>query len=402
MTTTWILHMDIDAFFASVEKVRNPRLIGKPVIVGSGVIASCCYTARRRGLSAGMSLKEARRCCPDVIILAGNQPVYRAFAERVWEICHDFTPAVESLLDDAYLDITGSQWLYGSPRRLGMLLRQRVRQETGLTVTAGVGSSRVVARLASAGAKPNGLGWVEPGAEAAFLADLPVAKLPGVGRKRASILHKLNVHTIGALRALPLGALEQLFGAQGAALYERARGRDSQVLTTREIPRTLSRETSFHADTTDRCEIEGMLYYLIERAMKTLRQLHLTVKTLAVKIRYGDGVFDKRSRRLAQPTRSDSLAFEQARSLLETIHTRRVALHGIGVALSGLALAGAVQQELFADPGRRFHDDLYPALDAVRQKYGYRALVAGPSIHLLNRLPQDDHGFVLRTPSLTK
>jgi DNA polymerase-4 len=385
-----------------VEKVRNPRLIGRPVAVGSGVIASCCYTARRRGLSAGMSLREARRCCPEVIILAGNQPVYQAFAERVWEICHDFTPAVDTLLDDAYLDITGSQWLYGSPRRLGTLLRRRVRQATGLTVTAGVGRSRVVARLASAGAKPNGLGWVAPGEEAAFLADLPVARLPGIGRKRAAVLHKLNIHTIGALRALSLDALEQLFGAHGAALYERARGRDSQVLNPREIPRTLSRETSFHAHTTDRCEIEAMLYYLTERAMKTLRQLRLVVKTLGVKIRYSDGVFDHMSRRLTLPTQSDALAFERARFLLERLHTRRVALHGIGVTLSGLAVAGDVQYELFSEPERRFREDLYPALDAVRQKYGYRALVAGPSIDLLNRLPQDDHGFVLRTPSLTK
>ena len=114
MTQRWIMHLDIDAFFASIEKVRNPHLIGKPVIVGSGVIASCCYTARRHGLSAGMNLSEARRICPQVIILAGNYPVYKAFAERIWEICHDITPAVDTLLDDAYLDLTGVTRLYGS------------------------------------------------------------------------------------------------------------------------------------------------------------------------------------------------------------------------------------------------------------------------------------------------
>ena len=278
MTQRWIMHLDIDAFFASIEKVRNPHLIGKPVIVGSGVIASCCYTARRHGLSAGMNLSEARRICPQVIILAGNYPVYKAFAERIWEICHDITPAVDTLLDDAYLDLTGVTRLYGSLLQMAQKLQAHIREVTGLAVTLGLGTSRTVARLASAAGKPNGVRLVEAGSERAFLADLPVEKLPGVGRKRAEILHKLNIHTIGALADLPAGSLEQIFGATGTALYEYSRGRDSQVLNANEIPRTISRETSFHADTIDRSKIEAMLYYLTERAMKTLRELELLTK----------------------------------------------------------------------------------------------------------------------------
>ena len=401
MAQRWIMHLDIDAFFASIEKVRNPHLIGKPVIVGSGVIASCCYTARRHGLSAGMNLSEARRTCPQVIILAGNYPVYKAFAERIWEICHDITPAVDTLLDDAYLDLTGVTRLYGSLLQMAQKLQAHIRQVTGLAVTLGLGTSRTVAQLASAAGKPNGVRLVEAGTERAFLADLPVEKLPGVGRKRAEILHKLNIHTIGALGNLPAGSLEQIFGANGTALYERSQGRDSQVLNANEIPRTISRETSFHADTIDRSEIEAMLYYLTERAMKTLRELELLTKTVTVKIRYSDGPGDKSAARLPQATALDSEAFDQAMRLLNRLYTRRVALHGVGVVLSNFSLAAAEQPGLF-DYNDRNRIDLYIALDAIRQKHGYRALVAGQSIQLLNHLPQDVQGFVLRTPSLTK
>ena len=397
-----IMHLDIDAFFASIEKRRNPRLIGKPVIVGAGVIASCCYTARKYGLSAGMSLRQARRRCPDVVILEGNYHVYKAFSDRIWQTCHDFTPAVDTLLDDAYLDLSGSQRLHGPPQRIGQRLRERVRQETGLSVTVGLGSSRVVARLASAGAKPDGYCYVEPGTEQDFLEALSVRKLPGVGYKRAGILQKLNVHTIGALSRLPCWSLEQLFGANGTALHERAQGRDSQVLDKREIPRTISRETSFHAHTTDHSEIEAMLYYLTERAMKTLRELQLLTGILTVKIRYGDGMGDKRAQRLPQPTDSDSEAFTHTQRLLERLYTRRVALHNIGVVLAGLSVPGPVQAELFEPAKQHDQRKVYRALDAIRQQHGYRAIVAGPSVALLNHLPQDDHGFILRTPSLTK
>ncbi len=397
-----IMHLDIDAFFASVEQVRNPRLAGKPVIVGSGVIASCSYEARRFGLYAGMSLAAARKRCPGAVILAGDYQVYRSFAEKLWEVCRRFTPTMETLLDDAYLDLSGSEKLHGNYELLARRLKACIYRETGLTVSMGLATSRTVARMASASGKPNGLVVVPPGKEMDFIRDLPVDKLPGGGHATYAVLTKLNVTTIGALSNLPRWSLEALFGANGCALFERAHGRDSHVLSPSEAPQSISRETSFHKDTTETDEIEGMLYYLTERAMKTLRELGLLARTVAVKIRYSDSTGDASSRSLPEATALDSEAFQLARQLLWRLYCRRVSLHNLGITLSNFTLADKKQPELFNYENRLKLEGLYQVLDEVRRRFGYGAIVAGKSIELLKKLPRNDHGFILRTPSLTK
>ncbi|MHC4663061.1 MAG: DNA polymerase Y family protein [Planctomycetota bacterium] len=397
-----ILHLDIDAFFASVEQIRNPKLREKPVIVGNGCIASCSYEARKSGLYAGQGLSEARQACPGVVILDGNYSVYRCFADRVWEICRDFSPDIDTFLDDAYLDLTGSGRVHGGMLGAGNMLKERIRRETGLSVTCGIGPSRVVARMASKAGKPDGLTLVEPGESRSFLAGFPVGDLPGVGWKSGQVLRKLNVETVGELQALPREGLQSLFGALGLAIYERARGRDSMVITGREIPKSISRETAFHRETTNPDESEGMLYYLTERIGSTLRSLGCAARNVRVKIGYSDGVHDRASRSLPEPSDRDGDLYEAALAVLRKIHSRRVALYRIGIRVSRIAPAARLQRMLFENARDRLSESLLLAVDTVRNRYGFSALVAGNSLNLLGKLKQDSYGYVLRTPSLTK
>jgi DNA polymerase-4 len=397
-----IAHVDIDAFFASVEQVRNPRLAGKPVIVGNGVVASCSYEARKFGCRAAMSLRKARQLCPQAIVLDGDHNVYVAFAEQVWEILAGFSPGMETLLDDAYLDLAGTERLNGPPGEMARRLKALVRERTGLTATCGIASSRVVARMASASGKPDGLVVVPPGGEEAFLRDKPVEKLPGVGPATAEVLRRLNLATLGQIAALPPGSLEAILGKVGSALHERAQGRDSRVVGRSEIPKSVSRESAFHVETCDRREIEAMLYYLTERAARTLRDLGVAAKTVSVKVRMSDFTGETASRSLAHASDQDDELYGLARGLLSAACTRRVSLRGVGVVLSNIRAAGELQPDLFDGGARVRRARLYRTLDEVRRRYGYGALIAGRSFELVDRLEKNDHGFVLRTPSLTK
>ncbi len=339
----WIAHVDIDAFFASVEQIRDPQLRGRPVAVGYGVVASCSYEARARGCTTAMRLSEARRVCPELVVLDGHQPMYRAFAERVFDECRRFSPELQTFLDEAVLDLTGTERLWGHPLRVADTLRRRVRKATGLAVTVGVGSNRMMARLATKRAKPDGMGIVEPGQEAAHLTPLPIEELPGVGHATAERLRALNVTTVGALRTFSREHLVALFGVRGEALHERAHGRDSRVVHEAEIPRSISRETAFHEATSDPEEHRAMLHYLTERAARTARSLGIAARTLAVKVRYADDVSEEVRHTFREGVAVDSRLFTAAVRLLERAHTRRVALHLVGIALSNFVPDAAEQ-----------------------------------------------------------
>jgi DNA polymerase-4 len=398
-----IAHVDIDAFFASVEQRLVPALRGRPVAVGSGCIASCSYEARRLGLHAGMSLGRARQLCPALVVLPGSQGIYRCFAAEIWEICRDFAAGIETHLDDAYLDLSGMERIYPDPPAAFERLRARVRAETGLAVTVGLGPNRMIARLAGKAAKPDGLRMVRAAEVEGFLLDRPVADLPGIGPRHAELLRRLNVRTIRELQALPEGALAALFGKLGLAFYERARGRDSRPVHAREIPRTISRETTFHRETSDPVEIRAMLHYLVERAMKAVRELGLGARIVGLGLRYCDYRSADGARRLAAPTDLEGPVYAAVLELLPGLHARRVALRHVGVALSGLALRDESQLLLFAPAGADPRDErLASALDDIRRRFGFSAITAGPSLDLLGKLAQDANGYVLRTPCLTK
>ena len=397
-----VLHVDIDAFFAAIEQLRNPRLQGHPVIVGAGVIASCSYEARRFGLHAGMPLSEARRLCPRAVILEGHAQIYRSFAETIFERCREISPSVETFLDEAYCDLTGTDRLHGDLLQAGRLLKQRIHQDTGLTVTCGVGPNRMLAKLIGKTVKPDGLARLAASDADAFLRDRPIEQLAGVGRAHAHTLRSMNLRTIGDLRVLPLEALAALFGVIGRQLFDRCRGNDTAPVHAREVPLSISRETSFHRDTADGAEIEGMLEYLVGRACRTAREFDLEARTVAVRLRYADQEGSEQARSLGSPSDADPVVLTLALELLRRQFTRRVALHGVGITLSNFASRVGEQGELF-DAGASFRrESLLRAFDDVRGAYGHGVLVSGRALHLKGRLAEDRHGFVLRTPSLTQ
>ena len=397
-----ILHVDIDAFFASIEQCRDPRLRGRPVIVGAGVIASCSYEARRFGLRAGMPLSEAKRLCPQAVVLEGHAQIYRCFAEKVFAHCRDVAPAVEAYLDEAYCDLTGTERLHGDLLETARRLKRAILESTGLTVTCGLGPNRMLAKLAGKTVKPDGVARVTAAGAEAFMRDLPVEQVAGVGHAHAKTLRSMNVRTAGELRVLPVETLERLFGAPGRLLYERCRGRDTAVVSEREVPLSISRETSFHRDTADPREIEGMLEYLAGRACRTARELGIRPRTVAVRLRYADGEPAERARSLSQPSDADPVVLTLALDTLARLFTRRVALHQVGLALSNFSPAGGEQGALFEEREAGRRAALYRAFDGVRDSFGHGVLVSGRALHLKGRLEEDEHGFVLRTPSLTK
>ena len=396
-----ILHIDVDAFFASVEQLLIPSLRGRAVIVGSGVIASCSYQARRFGLRAGMPLHEARGLCPEAVVLKGDSQIYRCFAEHVWDVCRRYTCGLETYLDEAYGDATGMERIYGDPPALGRALQRQVRDEVRLPVSVGLAGNRMLAKLASGSAKPCGVAWVAPGRQRQFLENLPIRKLLGVGHKTERKLRDMNVTTVAQLRALPRGLLRSMFGRRGEELYERARGRDLQAVRGGRLPRTISRETTFHQATCEPKEIRGMLFYLLERAMRTVRRAGLLAGAVELRIRYDDWKDQAARRAMPQPTASDSEAFEVVLELLGQLYRRRVALRHVGIVLSRMAPA-ASRARLFEPHAETHRRRLHAAVDTIRDRYGHAAVVAGKSIELLGRLEQNDYGFVLRTPSLTK
>ena len=413
-----VLHIDMDAFFASVESLRNPRLAGKPVAVGSGVVASASYEARKFGIRAGTPLRKAKELCPALTIVTGHAPIYRCFSERVFAICEEYSPAIETFLDEAYCDWRGTERLYPDPVAVAAEIRRRVRDEVGLTISAGIGRNRMFAKMASKSIKPDGLRRILPGEEEDFLRDLPVSRLPGVGPKTEDLFRKLNIRTVSEMRLLSRESLQAMLGIPGALLHERCRGEDTQPVSEREVPRSIRRETSFHEDTIDREAIEGTLYYLTERAANTMRRQGLEARHIGVKIRYSDSVEESATRKLPQSTQLDSELFEHARGILATIHARRVGLRLVGVVLGGFRRDLGVRQALLFETPEgagagagiagpvvssvRRERRLLESLDSIRGRYGYSSVVCGKSLHLLGTVEQDDHGFVLRTSSLTQ
>jgi len=398
-----VLHLDIDAFFASVEQARDPRLAGRPVIVGNGVIASCSYEARRFGLKAGMSLVEARQRCPQAVILDGCQATYHAFAERVWARLAELTPDLDVALDEAYGDLGGTERLHGDIVARARALQEEIAQVTGgVTVTIGIAPNRMLAKLAGKTVKPAGVVRLAEADADAFLIDRPARDVPGVGHVHGQRLAALNVHTVRDLRQLPVEALTALFGAVGALLHERARGRDTRVVSAREIPGSISRETAFHRPTADPVELDAMRHYLAERACRAARALGLKPRTIGLRLRYADGTFVEAQRTPAMPTALDPEVHAVTGALLQRLFTRRVRLTHVGIVLSRFVALDAAQLDLLAGAGDDRAHRLVEGVDAVRDRYGHASLVSGRSLPLLGQLAQDRNGFVLRTPSLTK
>ena len=302
-----IMHIDADAFFASVEQGFNPQLAGKPVIVGGtaeqrGVVHTASYEARARGIKTGMALVRAKALCPDAIFLKGDYAHYRAVGDIFQEIYLRYTPCVEfTSLDDAYLDLSGTEHIHSSPGYVGRMIAKEVGDRVGVSISIGIASNKMIARIASGLHKPRGILYITPEHEMEFLRELSVEHLPGIGRVGREKLTDLHIFKVGELARLPKLVVEQLFGKNGITIWKMANGIDEREVQRKIIPRQLSRETSFPEDTADPKMITGSLQYLTERIARKLREEKLNCQTLGVKLAYSDFTRIARSKSLIQP-----------------------------------------------------------------------------------------------------
>jgi DNA polymerase-4 len=414
-----IVHLDADAFFASLEQRDDPRLRGRPVAVGTGVVASCSYEARRYGVRTGMRLSEARRRCRVLRVVPGDYRRYEQAARRMLAICREQTPRVEaSALDDLYLDLTNI--LAADPEQVAGTLAAQIRHEVGLGVSIGIGTSKFVARVATQQAKQNKCRMedksslhssfiihhssflrVLAGGERAYLAPWSAAVLPGVGPRVLARLERLNVRRVGEVADVPLPVLCGLFGERGRRLRDLARGIDPRPVLPDRVQESVSRSTSFEPAASDREFVWAMLDHLLDRAASWLRWQRRAARGLKLVLRYGDYRSEEGHVSFRPATDDEVRLKEAAHDRLGRLWQRRLPLRLAGVELSPLQ-APEGQAELFPDPAAERMRRLTACKDAVRHRFGFMALVSGSALRLAEELEHDRENFRLRTPCLTR
>jgi DNA polymerase-4 len=373
-----ILHLDLDAFFVSVELLERPDLRGKPVAVGGqvderGVISSASYEARKFGVRSALPTRTAFQLCPDLILLPSRHGFYAEHSRRIMAWLHAITPQIEQIsIDEAFLDITGTELLHGPPDKLAHDLHRRVHETFRLPCSIGVASNKLVAKIATEQAKPDGVRIVPPGEEAAFLAPLPVRALWGVGPKTAAVLADFGIRTIGQLAQSRSDALAYRLGQHAAVeLIQRAQGLDNSPVETERATKQISQEITFARDVHDAQQLRATLLELSEGVGRHLRANELSARTIAIKLRYGDFKTLTRQTTLPQPTDLDQEIFAQAWALLEKHWTKRP-LRLIGVAARQLGPT-ARQLDLFEQMDDRA-ERLTRAVDEIRRKFGTDSL----------------------------
>jgi DNA polymerase IV len=378
-----IFHIDMDAFFVSVEELFDPSLIGKPVVIGGrpdqrGVVSAASYAARRFGVHSATPLRTAFRLCPTAIFLDGHPQRYREYSEKVSQVFGRFTPQVEmASIDEAYLDMTGTERLLGPPLGAAHKLHEAVKRETGLNCSIGIAASRLVAKVASDQAKPNGVLWVLPGREARWLAPLDVRKIPGVGKVTEQHLHSFNIRKVGDLARLEESFLEKQFGKWGLAMAGKSRGEDAGgwfdgVIGVEEDPKSISHEHTFDEDTANLDVLESTLARLSEMVCRRLREHGLHARTIQLKLRYKDFSTITRSRTLACTTQLDAELYREVRALFEKNWNRK-AVRLLGVQTASFERLQGQMSLLEPEQGERWRKAL-SAADQMRDRYGESAV----------------------------
>jgi DNA polymerase IV len=401
------MHADLDAFFVSVEQIHHPELKGKPVVVGGrrdarGVVAAASYEARAFGVHSALPLRMAAGLCPQCIFVEGNWQSYREASEKFFAILADFTPFIEpGGLDEAWLDVTGFESLHGTIRNMALEIKKRVKDEIGIVVSIGIANSKVVAKIASDYSKPDGLIEVPPGEEAAFLAPLPIRRMPGIGEKTEPILKRLGIDTIGKLASLPADSLKRVLGSYGEHLHNLALGLDDSPVEARGEAKSISRETTYSEDMRDRAVLEASLRYLAERVGRSLRRSGKLARTVTIKLRTSDFATITRSRTLPQATDADDVVFDTGLKLFETtLAKERRAVRLIGIGVSGFG--ERAQQLSLLDGSAQRRAKLDSAVDRIREKFGFGAIQTGRTIKLRDLFGEDERGYRLHTPGLSR
>ncbi|MFQ5827761.1 MAG: DNA polymerase IV [Candidatus Methylomirabilia bacterium] len=380
-----IIHVDMDAFYASVEQRDRPESRGRPVIVGAdprgrGVVSAASYEARRFGVHSAMPISRAVRLCPDAVFLPVDMEKYLRVSGEVMAILHDYSPLVEPIsVDEAFVDVTGTERLFGPGVEVGRAIKRRIREELSLTASAGVAPNKFLAKLASDLRKPDGLVEVRPGEEAAFLRDLPIERLWGVGAATAEELRRMGIETIGRLALTSASVLRKRFGKAGALLRELALGKDDRPVEPSVPPKSMGAEETFPEDHRDLERLHQTLRAQAERVAHELRHEGFVGRTVTLKLRFADFRTIRRSR-TGEPTQDGLEIFRRARDLLgQTTLAGPVRL--IGISVSGLSLSAGQQLGLFPEPAAR-RTRLGQAVDRLAQRFGDRAVIPAS---LLNR-----------------
>ncbi len=375
-----IFHVDMDAFFVSVEELFDPSLKGKPVVVGGqrnerGVVSAASYAARKFGVHSAMPLRTAAKLCPQAIFVDGHPERYRQCSEKVFAVLTTFSPRVEmASIDEAYLDMTGTERLHGPALKAAHALHQRMKTETQLNCSIGIGSSRLIAKVSSAQAKPNGLLRIIPGQEAKFLAPLDVREIPGVGKVMEGRLHELGIRKVGDLAGLEESELEERFGKWGLALAGKSRGEDAGGWFDNEVgadteAKSISHEHTYNEDTADVAQLESTLMRLSEMVGRRLRESGFYARTLQLKLRYKDFTTITRAHTLSTSTQLDNEIFEHIRTLFRRNWKRGQQVRLLGVQASSFGQQTEQLNILESSRQQRWKDAL-AAADKLRDKFG--------------------------------
>lgn len=383
--TPAILHIDMDAFFVSVEEVLDPSLKGKAVIVGGnpegrGVVSAASYEARKFGVHSAMPIARARKLCPHAIFLRGAHGRYSEFSARIFAILERYAPLVEPMsLDEAYLDLTGCERLHGPAMTTAQRMHDEIRDTVGINASIGIAANKLMAKVASEFAKPNGCFRILPDQAARFLAPFPVGTLPGIGPKSVQQFRRLGIRTVRDVAQLPLALLEEMYGEWGGRLYEKARGISHSPVYPHDETKSISRETTLEEDSTDPRLLESTLSYLLEKAAAQLRGEGLRARCVTLKLRYSDFKTVTRARTLAVPACEDHILFAAAVDLFRKLFTRRTRVRLIGVAFTGFTREAPMQMNLFDTAAQSTREQLYAGIDRIRGKYGFRAILRATS-----------------------
>ena len=370
-----IIHLDLDSFFVSVERLRNTSLVGKPILIGGnsdrGVVASCSYEARKYGVSSAMPMRMAKILCPDAIVVRGDMEVYSQYSNMVTDIIDEAAPLYEKAsIDEHYIDITGMDRFFGCVQWTTEL-RQRIIRETGLPMSLGLSPNKTVSKIATGEAKPSGQLQVESERVRPFLNPLSIAKIPMLGQKSYQLLRNMGVALIETLSAMPVEMMVRVLGENGRSIWEKANGIDHAPVIPYTERKSIGTERTFEKDTTDIVMINELLVTMVEELCYTLRSKQKLASCITVKIRYSN--FDTHTTQMRIPyTASDHVLIAKARELFKKLYERRMLIRLVGVRLSHL-VQGHPQINLFEDTTEMV--SLYQAIDRLKNRFGESAVI---------------------------
>mgnify|MGYP001033771160 FL=1 len=375
MSNRTIIHMDLDTFFVSCERLINSKLIGKPVLIGGtsdrGVVASCSYEARKFGVHSAMPMRLAKRLCPEAFIIRGDSGVYSKYSHLVTDIIKEDSPIYEkSSIDEFYIDASGMDKFY-SCYKWATELRQRITKETGLPISFGMSTNKTVSKVGTGQAKPDGQIIIKSGLEKPFLAPLSIQKIPMVGEKTFMLLRNMGVEYIHTMQKMPIEVIQRVLGANGKNIWKKCNGIDNSPIIPYQERKSISSEITFEKDSTDINKLLSIIIAMTENLAFQLRNGNKLTACLAVKVRYSDMQTYTKQRRIPY-TSSDNVLIDTAKELFNEVYNRRVRVRLVGVRFSHF-VEGGQQINLFEDTEELI--SLYQAMDVLRNRYGMKAVI---------------------------